>query len=321
MKVLTDPLGRDHPPRGSVLSIGNFDGVHRGHQAVLRLLVERAATLGTAAAVMTFDPHPVAVLRPERAPRLLTTLDQRLELIGRTGVDATLVVPFTRELARMEAEDFVCDVLVDRLEVREVYIGANFRFGADRRGDVALLERLGSERGFVASGWPVVEVDGAVVSSTRVREAVERGEVAAARRLLARPVFLDGVVEEGRRLGREIGFPTLNLSPGAVLIPARGVYVSATYLPGLGRAVPSVTNVGVRPTVESEGSLAVESHLLDQEVDAYGEPARVFFLDRVRGERAFPSFAELAAQIGRDAGTARAWFERGAVDLAGLPTP
>ncbi len=319
MQVLRDPLGDDRPPRGAVLSIGNFDGVHLGHQAVLRLLVERSRSLGTVAVVMTFDPHPVAVLRPEIAPRLLTTLEQRLELIGRAGVDAVLVVPFTPELARVEAEDFVREVLVDRLAIREVYIGANFRFGADRRGDVALLERLGSRLAFVASGWPVVRIDHEVVSSTRVRRAVEVGNVASAARLLGRPVFIDGVVRQGRRLGRTIGFPTLNLAPSPVLHPARGVYITATHVPALGRTVPSVTNLGVRPTLGDHGDATVETHLLDLTVEAYGEEVRVFFLERLRDERRFDSPDRLREQILLDVEQARAHFRSTAVELGSLP--
>ncbi len=321
MEILHDPLGADRPPRGSVLSVGNFDGVHLGHRAVLQHLVERARTLNTVAALMTFDPHPVRVLRPDVALPLLTTLDQRLELVAREGVDVALVVPFTRELARMEAETFVAEVLTERLAVREVYIGANFRFGADRKGDVELLEREGRRLGFVAAGAPVVQVAGGVVSSTRVRSAVEKGTVAEAAALLGRPFFVDGTVVEGRRLGRTFGFPTLNLALDNELLPSRGVYVTAVWIPSKRQVLPSVTNIGIRPTVSSQHTVTIESHVLDFAGNVYGERVRLFFFARVRAERAFPTSEELMEQIRRDVEAAGRWFESAAVDLQELPTP
>jgi riboflavin kinase / FMN adenylyltransferase len=321
LQILYDPLGADHPPRGSVLSVGNFDGVHLGHRAVLRHLVERARSLDTVAAVMTFDPHPVRVLRPDVAPPLLTTLEQRLELVEREGVDVALVVPFTRELARMEAEAFVAEVLVHRLAVREVYIGANFRFGADRKGDVELLISEGRRLGFVAAGAPVVHAAGGVVSSTRVRAAVEHGAVDEAHTLLGRPVFIDGVVVEGRRLGRSFGFPTLNLATENELFPGRGVYVTAVWIPSQRRMLPSVTNIGTRPTVSSQHMVTIESHVLDFEANVYGERVRLYFFLRVRAERAFPTSADLMDQIQRDVKATRRWYEAATVDLSELPTP
>jgi len=303
------------------MSVGNFDGVHLGHRAVLRHLVERARALDTVAALMTFHPHPVRVLRPDAAPPLLTTLEQRLELVAREGVDVTLVVPFTRELARMEAEAFVADVLVGRLSVREVYIGANFRFGAGRRGDVELLVREGRRLGFVAAGAPVVHAAGGVVSSTRVRSAVERGDVEEAQALLGRPVFVDGVVVAGRGLGRSFGFPTVNLALDNELLPERGVYVTAVRSSSRGQVFASVTNIGVRPTVSAEPTLSIESHILDFSGDLYGDRVRLYFFDRVRPERTFPSPELLMEQIRRDVETARAWFEATAVDLQELPRP
>jgi riboflavin kinase/FMN adenylyltransferase len=308
MRVLRDPLGSDMPPRGAVLSVGNFDGVHLGHQAILGHVARRAASLGIPAAAMTFDPHPVKLLRPTHAPRLVTTLAQRLELIETTGVDAVLVVPFTHRLARMEAEDFVTSVLVDRLAVREVYIGRNFRFGAHRRGDVEMLRSLGRRLRFDAAAAPIVEVDGGAVSSTRVRAAVAAGEVASAATLLGRAHFLDGQVAEGRRLGRILGFPTLNLDCENELLPATGVYVTAVDLPCAGRVFQAVTNVGVRPTVSDEPMMSVETHVLDFSAEVYGEHVRVYLLDRLRDERKFESTDALTEQIGHDVRAARSWF-------------
>lgn len=321
MEILRDPLGRDRPPRGAVLSVGNFDGVHRGHRTVLEHVVQRARAAGAPAAVMTFDPHPVKLLRPAQAPQLLTSLAQRLALIERTGVDVALVLPFTHRVARIEAEDFVRDVLVATLGIREVYIGANFRFGADRRGDVALLERMGEELGFRAAAWPTVLVDGEPVSSTRVRTAVASGDVGTAARLLGRPTFVDGLVVEGRRVGRRIGFPTLNVDVDNELLPATGVYVTATHLGDDPRPRPSVTNVGYRPTVSEGQVLTVETHLFDFDDDVYGSRSRIAFLTRLRGEQSFPSLDELRAQIGRDAAAAREWFDEHPLDGLNLVGP
>jgi len=306
--VLHDPLNRDEPPKGAVLSIGNFDGVHVGHQAVLRHVVERARALGATAAAMTLEPHPVKVLHPDRAPRLLTTLHQRLQLIARTGIDVTLVLPFTTTLSRMPAGEFIRSVLVERLEVREVYIGRNFRFGADRGGDVDLLVDAGAELGFAAAAAPIVEVAGGVVSSTRVREAVGEGSVGEAWRMLGRAPFVDGAVSLGKRFGRKLGFPTLNIEVENELTPAVGVYVTAVCLPSFGRWFPSVTNVGVRPTIYTNSGVTVESHLLDFTADVYRERVRLCFLERLRDERLFPSPSHLMAQIRRDVAATRAWF-------------
>ncbi len=321
MKIFTDPLGVDEPPRGAVLTVGNFDGVHLGHQAILRYVVDRAEGLGAGGAAMTLDPHPIKLLRPRMAPRLLSTLDQRLELIERTGIEVALVVPFTHRLARMPAETFVRDVLVDRLGVREVYIGANFRFGADRGGDVALLERMGSELGFKAAASPIVEIDGGVVSSTRVRQAVAEGRMGEAAVMLGRHHFIDGCVLEGKRLGRKLGFPTLNLEVENEIEPACGVYVTAVHIPSFGRTFASVTNVGTRPTVYENSILTIETHLLDFTADVYRESVRLFFVKRLRDEVSFPSTVQLMAQIQRDVEASRLYFLQKPIESQGFIVP
>lgn len=321
MDVLRDPLGKDDPPKGTVLSIGNFDGVHLGHQAVLLHVVERARELAAVPAAMTLDPHPIKLLRPREAPRLVTTLDQKLQLIERTGIQVTMVVPFTHRLARMDAVDFVRSVIVERLEVREVYIGANFRFGADRGGDVDLLVAMGRDLGFVAASAPTVVQDGETVSSTRVRRAIADGRVEEAARLLGRPVSVDGSVLEGKRLGRTLGFPTLNVECENELYPASGVYVTAVHIPSFGRTFASVTNIGVRPTVHADAVTTIESHVLDFSADIYRERVRLYFLGRLRDERAFPSTTELMAQIRRDVAIARGRFAEHPVETLDLLLP
>lgn len=321
MKVYRDPLGADEPPRGAVMTIGNFDGVHLGHQAILTYVVERADELGTVAAAMTLEPHPVKLLRPRRAPRLLSTLDQRLDLIGRTGIDAALVLPFTHRLARMSADSFVRDVLKDRLAVREVYIGANFRFGADRGGDVALLEKMGKELGFTAAASPIVEAAGGVVSSTRVRQAIAEGRVDEAATMLGRHPFIDGAVLEGKRLGRKLGFPTLNIEVENELFPCTGVYVTATHIPSFGRTFPSVTNIGTRPTVYENSIVTVETHLLDFTADVYRERVRLFFITRVREEISFPTTVQLMTQIQKDVEATRLFFLQNPIEGLDLTVP
>ncbi len=321
MEVFRDPLGADDPPRGALLSIGNFDGVHIGHQTVLRHVAHRASERSGVSAAMTLDPHPVKLLRPREAPKLVTTLEQRLQLIERTGISSCMVMPFTHRLARMPAEDFVRDVLVGRLGVREVYIGANFRFGADRGGDVDLLARMGRELGFEAAAAPTVEVDGEVVSSTRVRRAVADGRVEEVSKLLGRFMYVDGRVLEGKRLGRKLGFPTLNVDWQNELIPARGVYITATHIPSFGRTFPSVTNLGVRPTVYENSVATMESHLLDFSGNVYREDVRLFFVSRVREEKHFSSTTQLMAQINRDVEATRLWFLNHPVSSLDLVLP
>lgn len=321
MKILTDPLRSEDAPRDSILSIGNFDGVHIGHQAVLRHVVERSREIGVPAAAMTFDPHPVKVLRPKEAPALLSTLAQRLQIVENTGIEVALVVPFTPQLARMQASEFVREVLVKHLQIREVYIGRNFRFGADRQGDVELLVDMGKEFGFVAAAAPIISLDGGVVSSTRVRGAVTQGEVTEAWDLLGRPVHVDGSVFQGKRLGRELGYPTLNIEVQNELVPKIGVYVTAVYIPSFGRAFPSVTNIGVRPTVYENSTVTIESHLLDFTADLYEEEVRLYFLQRIRDELEFTSPTQLMTQISKDVELAKLWFLRRPVESLELFVP
>jgi riboflavin kinase/FMN adenylyltransferase len=213
------------------------------------------------------------------------------------------------------------EVLVRRLAIREVYIGANFRFGADRGGDVALLERMGADLGFRAGASPIVEVNGQVVSSSRVRDAVAEGDVEGAGEMLGRHVFIDGRVLEGKRLGRKLGFPTLNIEVDNELHPARGVYVTAAHIPSFGRTFASVTNVGTRPTVYENSILTVETHLLDFSADVYREPVRLFFVKRLRDEMSFPTTVQLMAQIQRDVEASRFFFLQHPVESLGLIVP
>ncbi len=276
------------------MTIGNFDGVHIGHQEMLRRVVDRARELDAASVVLTFDPHPMTILHPQRAPRLIQTLRQREEAIAALGVDALVVVPFTREFAAMPAEEFVRDLLGRSLGAREVHVGSVFSFGRGKRGNVTLLSVL-------AEG-------GAPVSSTRIRTLLETGAVSEARRLLGRPFALEGVIAKGDRMGRKIGFPTINLKSENELYPRDGVYVTNVHLRSFERTFTCVTNIGRRPTVYEDYATTVESYILDFSSDVYGEPIRLAFFERLRDEKVFPSMLELTAQIRRDVEATRLWF-------------
>jgi riboflavin kinase / FMN adenylyltransferase len=292
------------PPdrRPSAVALGVFDGVHLGHRAILGAAVAHARATGSPAIACTFDPHPLEVLQPDRAPLPITTLDERLELIAACGIDEGVVLAFTRELAAMEPEAFVKDVLVDRLAARQVVVGFNHRFGRGAHGDAALLRELGARGGF---GVDVIEpstFDGVPVSSTAIRTALGRGDLEAAVRMLGRPYTLPGKVVAGAGRGRTLGFPTANIAPDRPVLVAPGVYACTVEVAGQPRR--AVVNVGVRPTFGEE-TLAVEAYLLDFSGDLYGQTVRLVFRSRVREERRFSSVDALRAQIADDVETAR----------------
>jgi riboflavin kinase/FMN adenylyltransferase len=310
---------RHHPgdcpatEHGSVVTIGAYDGLHLGHRHVIADVRAKAEEIGARSAVVTFDRHPASVLRPESAPKLLTDSTQKLELLATTGVDVTLVVRFDRERSEETAEDFVEQVLVGCLGARRVVVGADFHFGHGRRGDVALLRRMGEELGFEVTGVPLwtptaeagVVLDGPV-SSTRIRQLLAGGDVEGAAALLGRPHQVRGVVEHGDKRGRELGYPTANVAvPAEIALPADGVYAGWYRRPGGGR-LPAAVSFGRRPTFYVDaGLLLLEAHLLDFEADLYDEPAEVEFVSRLRGQQAFPSAAALIDQMGHDVVKAR----------------
>lgn len=289
--------------RGGAVAVGNMDGVHLGH----RKLVERARAAAPAAAVLTFEPHPVQVLRPERAPPLLTPLPRKLELLAGLGLAATVVQPFDRAYAATPAAEFVARDLAGKLGVAHVVIGQDFTAGRDR-ARVDALRPLLAAHGIALTVVEPVAADGLVVSSTKIREFVLEGNVDAAAELLARPYDVDAEVVRGAGRGRGFGFATANLRTPQ-LLPANGVYVTAVRLDG-GPERAGVCNVGVKPTVEAAGGVVAEVHLLDFDGrDLYGAAIRVAFLRRIRDERRFPSVDALRAQIERDVIEARRFFE------------
>ncbi len=308
MNVVKDPFRPVDLPRGGVVTVGNFDGVHLGHQKMFADVVTRARELDVPSVVVTFDPHPLKVLHPEAAPRMIQTLRQREEAIEACGVESLVVVPFTRDFSLTPARAFVKDLLVKRLAAREVHVGERFGFGRGKEGNVELLTRMGAEAGFGVV--PVADVTDASgrISSTRIREAVASGDVAAAGRLLGRTYAMDGLVAKGDRMGRRIGFPTINLKAENELAPRDGVYVGKVLIRSFDRTFICVTNIGRRPTVYEDYATTVESYILDFSADVYGEEVRLWFFGRLRDEKVFPSMLELTAQIRRDVEATRLHF-------------
>ncbi|MGA2535052.1 MAG: bifunctional riboflavin kinase/FAD synthetase [Terracidiphilus sp.] len=291
----------------SVAAIGNFDGVHLGHQEILASVVRQARSMSARAIAITFDPHPEHFLRAAYAPRLLTTMSQRLEFLAATGIDAVVMLPFDAELAGMSAEEFVRRILVETLRVRGLHEGGNFRFGHQARAGVEELRQFGIAFGFAIDVHPPLEVRGLEVSSSAIRALVAQGDVRRARWMLGRPFTVRGTQARGRGIGTRLLVPTINLAPYEELLPAFGVYV--TRLTIAGRSFQSVTNVGNRPTF-GEASFAVESHILDFEPVDITEhaPIDLEFLLRLRGEIKWPSPEALKAQIFKDVARAKRYF-------------
>ncbi|MCM3872280.1 MAG: bifunctional riboflavin kinase/FAD synthetase [Pyrinomonadaceae bacterium] len=294
--------------RPTVLTLGVFDGLHLGHQLIMRTVVERASALGAVPTAITFDPHPRAVLHPQSSPPLLQTLDQKVEGFGVLGIEQTIVVRFTEEFSKIPAEDFLRDVVMDRLHAREVYLGRGFAFGHNREGNIELLRQVSQALGFVAGEVPEVGLRGQRVSSSRIRELLAQGKVNLARRMLGRPYGVEGRVERGNERGHTLGFPTANLRPHNRVIPANGVYVTGTLIDGQWRR--SVTNVGTRPTFETGSEPSVETFVMNWSGDLYGDVIRVRFLYRLRNERKFDSLESLKTQITKDVDRAQNYFDR-----------
>ncbi len=294
--------------RPTVLTLGVFDGLHLGHQLIMRTVVERARAIGAVPTAITFDPHPRSVLHPASSPPLLQTLDQKVEGFGVLGIEQTIVVRFTEEFSKINARDFLDDVVKDRLQAHEVYLGLGFAFGHNREGNIDLLQRVSKELGFVAGEVPEVRLRGQRVSSSKIRELLSKGRVNLARRMLGRPYGVEGRVVRGNERGHTLGFPTANLHPQNRVIPAHGVYVTGTLIDGQWRR--SVTNVGTRPTFESGTEPSVETFVINWAGDLYGDVIRVRFLYRLRDEKKFASLESLKTQIEKDVVRAENYFER-----------
>jgi riboflavin kinase / FMN adenylyltransferase len=310
MLVFSDPLRQTDLPRGCVATIGNFDGMHVGHQQIVRGVVERARELGRLSAVITFQPHPLSVVAPDRVPKQILTLPQKEELLREMGVDAMLVVPFSHEFSRWTADRFIEEFLVAALDAAEVRIGRDFCFGAGREGNLRKLQAAGQRFGFAVHGIDDVKVRGIRVSSSLVRDAIARGAMHAVTLALGRTYFIDGRVATGRKLGRKMGFPTVNVDPANELFPSGGVFVTTCRFESFARSFEGVTNVGVRPTLYENYATTIESHILDFDSNVYGDTVRLYFHALLRREQQFRSALELTNQIRMDITRSRQYFLR-----------
>jgi riboflavin kinase/FMN adenylyltransferase len=308
MLVFSDPLRQFDLPRGCVATIGNFDGLHIGHQQIIRGVVDRARELRRPSAVITFHPHPLSIVAPDRVPKQILTLAQKEELLREMGVDALLVVPFSHEFSRWTADRFIEEFLVKALAAREVRIGRDFCFGAGREGTLAKLEEAGRRHGFEVHGVDDVKIRGMRVSSSTIRDAIAKGALHVVTAALGRTWFVDGRVATGRRLGRKMGFPTVNVDPANELFPASGVFVTTCRFESFSRSFEGVTNIGVRPTLYENYATTIESHILDFDSNVYGDTVRLYFHKLLRREQQFRSALELTNQIRNDIQRSRLYF-------------
>lgn len=292
--------------RPTVTTLGVFDGLHIGHQRIMSKIVERSKELGVVPTAITFDPHPRAVLHPESAPPLLQTLDQRLANFEVLGIEQAIIIPFDKEFAAIEAEQFLNEIVRERLQAKEVYLGKGFAFGKGREGNIELLRRMSEQNGFFADEVDEVTLRGRRVSSSTIRKLLGEGRVNLARRMLGRPYGVEGVIEHGAKRGRTLGFPTANLKPHNRVIPKFGVYATAALVDGTWRR--SITNIGIRPTFENDNQPSIETFIFDFDGDLYGDSIRVRFLHRIRDERKFAGIEELKAQIEKDTARAANYF-------------
>lgn len=321
MLVLPDPLRQTDLPRGCVATIGNFDGMHVGHQEIVRGVVERARELGRPSALITFHPHPLSIVAPDRVPKQILTLAQKEEIVRRMGIDALLIVPFTHEFSRWTADRFIEEFLVQALDVKEVHIGRDFAFGAGREGNLEKLEAAGTRLGFAVQGVDEVRVRGMRVSSSLIRDAITNGDIRIVTLALGRTFFVDGRVATGRKLGRKMGFPTVNVDSANELYPHGGVYVTTCRFESFSRNFESVTNIGVRPTLYENYARTIESHILDFDSNVYGDTVRLYFHKLLRREQQFRSALELTNQIRTDIQRSRMHFLRHPIEVeAGEPS-
>jgi riboflavin kinase/FMN adenylyltransferase len=302
MKVFRDRNQITDEFKGSVATIGNFDGVHLGHRHIFAKIVAEAARKGCKAVVITFEPHPKMILHPEIRPfYLITSLEEKIERIAETGVDALILIPFTREFSKTTAKDFICSILWEKLRIRKLFIGHDYTFGKGKEGNEAYLAAFGERLGFEVEVIGAFRTGDEIISSTLTRNTILKGDVRKAATSLGRPYSLSGLVIEGHRRGRNLGFPTANVKPDKDLLPARGIY--AVRVKWVGKLFGGVLNIGFNPTF-SDAALSVEVYLFDFNDDIYGERLEILFIDRIRDEVKFDGPEKLVEQIRRDVETA-----------------
>ena len=320
MKIIEDVRSTDENYPGVVLTIGSFDGVHLGHRAIVRKVVERARQRNGTPCVLTMRPHPREFFSPERPPNLLTDERKKARLLADIGVQVLFVLPFNRDVAGMSKERFLEEILVGRCRVREVVVGHDFRFGKGAEGDYEFLQAFCRERGIGVAQVAPVQVDGERVSSTLVRECLLQGDIDRAAQLLGRRYSIAGQVIRGRGIGVRLGFPTANIKPNHTAVPAQGVYAAKAWIHDVD--YPAAVNIGIAPTI-SHADLTIEAHLLDFSRDITGGGIELEFFQRLRPERKFPSRDALVEQIARDVETVRAFFATGGscTDQTGLQMP
>lgn len=307
MNVIYDLDKLEGPLKSPVLSIGNFDGVHRGHLALFDKVKERARALQGQSAVMTFEPHPMKVMGAVNGPLLITPMDQKLNLIDQAGIEVIFCISFTSQFASISAYEFVKGILVDKIGVREIVVGYDYTFGHKRQGNIRLLRELGDRYDFLVHVMEPIHIHGALVSSTSIRELIQAGHLAEAQKLLGRDYQISGTVVRGKnRGGRLLGFPTANMNPMNELLPKQGVYAVQVLVHD--RVYQGVTNVGYNPTFGDTG-LTIETHLLDFSLDILDETITITFIERLRDEMTFEGVEELSAQIQRDIQQARKLFD------------
>lgn len=309
MKVLKLPLGEFAAMGPSVITLGVFDGVHLGHQQLLHSALQGARRRALSAWALTFDPHPAALLAPDHRPRLITTLEQRLDAFRQQGMDGVCIIPFSRAFSELCPYAFL-DRLKYSFEPSELHVGRDFRFGRDRKGDVGVLQAWGASGGCEVHAHAFRAFDGDGLSSTRIRKALESGQVDLAQALLGRPFSLTGIVVEGDRRGRHMGFPTANLAWEQEQLPAAGVYATLVWGAHAPQALLGLTNIGYKPTLrQPDPILTVETHVPDFQGDLYGSRLEVSFLHRLRGEKRFEGLDALQAQIALDVAAGKAWWK------------
>ncbi len=315
MILITDLTRIEKKFDKSVITLGNFDGVHVGHQELVRMVIRRARETGATSMVVTFRPHPLKVLAPEKCPPLISIYEEKIKLFERLGIEVLVKIPFTVEFSAMSPEDFVKNVLCDILGAKEIFVGYNYRFGKGRKGDIQTLRRLGEQYGFTVREVEQVSLDGEVISSTKIRDLLRDGDVESAARLLGRTYAITGIVVKGDGRGKGLGFPTANIAPKHAIIPSDGVYAVRLFVRD--RLYDGIANIGMRPTFHKK-VLAIEVHVFDFNEDVYGEDISLFFIRKIRPEKKFKNAEALVEQIREDISVAKEILASRPADEAAL---